>query len=86
MADISAADKIVETTSEAFKSALGSLGQLVQLLENSVGAMPKRPNKIEMEFGAKLSTDCDLWIVSGAGEAEFKVKLSWERGSAATGS
>ena len=30
-----------------------------------------------MEFGAKLSADCDLWIVSGTGEAEFKVKLAW---------
>jgi hypothetical protein len=32
-----------------------------------------------MEFGAKLSTDCNLWIVSGEGEAEFKVTLSWEK-------
>jgi hypothetical protein len=25
-----------------------------------------------------LSGDCDLWIVSGEAEAEFKVTLSWE--------
>jgi hypothetical protein len=31
-----------------------------------------------MEFGATLSGDCDLWIVSGHGEAEFKVTLSWD--------
>jgi hypothetical protein len=30
-----------------------------------------------MEFGATLSSECDLWIVSGHGEAEFKVTLSW---------
>jgi Trypsin-co-occurring domain 1 len=84
LADISAADKIVETTTEKFKSALGSLGELVKILEESVGTMPKRPDKVEMEFGASLKGECDLWIVSGEGEADFKVKLSWERNSSAT--
>lgn len=79
LADISAADKIVETTSEAFKSALGSLGELVKILEESLGIELKRPDKVEMEFGASLKGDCNLWIVSGEGEAEFKVKLLWEQ-------
>ena len=57
---------------------MGSLGELVKILEASIGDLPKRPDKIEMEFGAKLSTDCNL-IVSGEGEAEFKVTLSWEK-------
>jgi hypothetical protein len=33
-----------------------------------------------MEFRASLSGECDLWIVSGDGEAEFKVKLAWGKG------
>jgi len=33
-----------------------------------------------MEFGAKLSNDCNLRIVSGDGEAELKATLSWEKG------
>ena len=39
--------------------------------------MARRPDKFEMEFGASLSGDCDLWIVSAEGKAEFKVKLAW---------
>jgi hypothetical protein len=78
--------KIATVTTEKFKSALGSLGELVKILEDSVGTMPKRPNKVEMEFGASLKGECDLWIVSGESEAEFKVKLSWERNSSAAGS
>ena len=62
------------------KAALGSLADLVAVLEQSVGNMVHRPDKVEMEFGASLSGECDLWIVSGDGEAEFKVKLSWEKG------
>jgi hypothetical protein len=36
--------------------------------------MPKRP----LEFGATLTADCKLWIVSGKGDYAIKVKLSWE--------
>ena len=42
--------------------------------------MAHRPDKVEMEFGASLSADWDLWIVSGEGEAELKVKLVWGKG------
>ncbi|HXW72264.1 MAG TPA: CU044_2847 family protein [Methylocella sp.] len=78
LAEVSARAKLAKITSEQFQAAMGSLGELVKILEASVGNLPKRPDKIEMEFGAKLSTDCNLWIVSGEGEAEFKIKLSWE--------
>jgi hypothetical protein len=50
------------------------------MLEQAVGKMPNRPDKVEMEFRASLSGECDLWIVSGDGEAEFKVKLAWGKG------
>jgi Trypsin-co-occurring domain 1 len=76
--EVSAKDKLIETSGSTFEKALGSLGELVAVLEKSVGALEKRPSKIEMEFGATLSGECDLWIVSGHGEAEFKVTLSWE--------
>jgi len=39
--------------------------------------MAHRPEKVEMEFSASLTAECDLWIVSGEGEAEFKVTLAW---------
>jgi hypothetical protein len=32
-----------------------------------------------MEFGASLSGNCDLWVVSGEGKADFKVKLVWSK-------
>ena len=77
LSEVGVADSVAKASGDAFKKALGSLGELVQLLEASVGKMPTRPDKVEMEFGAKISGDCDLWIVSGEGEADFKVTLSW---------
>ena len=65
-------------TPAQFENALSTLSDLVDLLEKQVGSLAKRPSKVEMEFGASLSGDCNLWIVSGEGKAEFKVKLSWE--------
>lgn len=63
LSEVSAKGKIARVTTEQFKSALGSLGELVKILEDSVGTMPKRPDKVEMEFGASLKGECDLWIV-----------------------
>jgi hypothetical protein len=77
LADAGIGDGVAKAGADKFKAALGSLAGLVEALEHSVGVMPKRPDHLELEFGAKLSGECDLWIVSGEGEAEFKVKLSW---------
>ena len=76
--EVSLAGKLQTAAAGQFEAALGTLGDLVSLLEAKVGAMPSRPSKVEIEFGASLSGDCDLWVVSGHGEAEFKVTLSWE--------
>jgi hypothetical protein len=66
-----------KAASGAFQGALGTLATLVSMLEETVGRMPHRPDKVELEFRASLSGECDLWIVSGDGEAEFKVTVAW---------
>jgi hypothetical protein len=78
LSEVGVDEDIEKATGEAFKSALGALGEMLKTLEESVGAMPKRPDNIEMEFGATLTADCKLWIVSGKGDYAIKVKLSWE--------
>jgi len=77
LAEVGVVEDIARVGGDKFKAALGSLASLVAALEESVGRMARRPDKVEMEFGASLSGDCDLWIVSGEGKAEFKVKLAW---------
>lgn len=77
LSEVGVGADIVKATSDKFKSAMGSLAGLVAAMEESVGRLDRRPDKLEMEFGATFSADCDLWIVSGKGEADFKVTLSW---------
>ena len=80
LSEIWVTDDIAKGTKEDFLSAIGSLAELVKTLDESVGAMAKRPEKIEIEFGASLGSDCNLWIAPGDSKAEFKVKLSWGKG------
>ena len=77
LSEVSVLDNVRTATGEQFKKALGSLADLVAVLEEAVGRVAHRPEKVEMEFKASLSGECDLWIVSGEGEAEFKVTLGW---------
>jgi hypothetical protein len=77
LSQVSLVGDVARATADGFKSALGTLGDLVAMMEEKIGRMPHRPEKVEMEFSASISGECDLWIVSGDGEAEFKVKLTW---------
>ncbi len=77
LSEVSLAGDVAKATADGFKSALGTLGDLVAMMEEKIGSMPHRPEKVEMEFRASISGECDLWIVSGDGEAEFKVTLTW---------
>jgi hypothetical protein len=80
LSEVGVAENIATAGAETFKKALGALASLVAALEASVGQMAQRPDKVEMEFGASLGGDCDLWIVSGEGKADFKVRLAWNKG------
>jgi len=77
LAEVSIGEEIGKASQEQFKGAFSSLAELITSIEHSIKSLPHRPDKIDMEFGASLTADCDLWIVSGNGSAEFKVKLTW---------
>jgi hypothetical protein len=77
--DVGLSDDFTRATTETFASAFESLGALFKMLDGSLKTMPEKADKVELEFAATLSRDCDLWIVSGGGPAEFKIKVSWSR-------
>lgn len=73
-------DSLTRADVEEFGAALGSIGELVKSLHASIDALPRRPEKVEIEFCATLSQECDLWIVAADASPEFKVKLAWGKG------
>jgi hypothetical protein len=80
MPDIDHLNGLTRATGDEFQAALGTIGELVRTLQASIEAMPQRPEKIEVEFGATFGSGCDLWIVSAAASPEFKIKLVWGDG------
>ncbi len=79
-ADAGLTNGFSRASAETFMAALASIGALVKTVEASIYALPKRPETIEIEFGATLSQECDLWIVSPEASPEFKIRLTWGKG------
>jgi hypothetical protein len=77
LAEVGFGDTLANKTAETFDRAMGALGDVVSRLEAAVGGLAHRPESVEIEFSASLKGDCDLWVVSGSGAAEFKVTLKW---------
>jgi hypothetical protein len=77
LSEVSFAEEATKAAGTKFQAALGSLGWIVETLEKSLGEITKRPEKVEVEFSASVTTECNLHIVSGEVDAEFKVTLTW---------
>jgi hypothetical protein len=75
--EVSAAATAAKASKDQFEAALGTLGGLIDTMEKSLATVAKRPDKVEMAFGVSLTADCNLWVVSGEGKAEFTVTLTW---------
>jgi hypothetical protein len=74
---VSASGRIAKAGADAFEKGMATFGTLFSVLDKAVSALPQRPDKVQMEFAARLTGECDLWIVSGEAEAEFKVTVTW---------
>ncbi len=83
LSEVGFLEDVAEKTGESFHKALGALGDVVAALESAIGKLEHRPDGVEVEFSASLSGKCNLWVVAGDGEAEFKVTLKWDKADAA---
>ena len=77
LGEVSIADDAAKVAEAAFAKGLGALAGLVKIVEAAVEGIAKKPDKVEVEFRASISGECNLWVVSGDAEAEFKVTLAW---------
>lgn len=76
--EASVGKKIAKASTEQFEGALGTLGDLIDILEKSIAKVASKPTTVELTFGASLKGDLDLWVVKGESEAQFSVTLTWE--------
>ncbi|BDG73247.1 CU044_2847 family protein [Roseomonas fluvialis] len=75
--EVSVGESVAEASAAALERGLAGLRDVVAMLDRSVAGLVKKPEKVEVEFAAKLTGKANLWVVSGDASAEFKVKLTW---------
>lgn len=79
--DARGAREVSAKTSEKilpFTDVIQPIGEVAELVLDSVKSKIINPNKITLEFGATFKGGINLYIVSGNTEATFKVCLTWE--------
>lgn len=77
LSEASFGDDVARASAASFEKGLGTLAALFERLDAAMGKAARRPDRVEMSFKASLTGECDLWIVSGEGAAEFSVTVTW---------
>ena len=62
-----------------FKAVIEPLGEFADLVFSEIQSRVRKPDSIELEFGASFKGQTRLVIVSGEAEANIKVTLTWKR-------
>ena len=72
---------VAEKSKIALDNALETIRGMALKVMQTIKIIPvvDGPDKIEVEFGLKLSSDTSAIIVSAGIEAQIKVKLCWDR-------
>ncbi|WP_320777332.1 CU044_2847 family protein [Streptomyces sp. CRN 30] len=70
-----------ETVADAAETLRGAVDQVrpaVQDIVDSLRTMPRRPDRISLEFGMKVTAEAGVVIARTAAEAHFTVGMEWD--------
>ncbi len=67
------------TAKVPFEQAIGKIQLVAKKLIGTLGDLAQRPDQIAVEFGFKLGGKTGVIIASTQTEANFKVRLTWDR-------
>jgi hypothetical protein len=62
-----------------FEQVIQPLGEMSQLLFDTLTSSVKTPDSVTLEFGASIKGSSKLVIVSGEAQGNIKVQLTWKR-------
>jgi NTP-dependent ternary system trypsin peptidase co-occuring protein len=69
--------EIAVKATETFESALETIKPAAGTIIAKLRSLLEPPDKIDVEFGIKLSADAKAYIASAGVEANYKVTLTW---------
>jgi hypothetical protein len=71
--------EIAVRASQTFEAALERVRPVAAAIIAKLRCLGDPPDEVGVEFGLKLSAEAGAFIASAGTEANFKVKLTWER-------
>ncbi len=70
-------NEVVERAGQSFETALDKLRPAASAIIAKLRDLSEAPDKVEVEFGIKLSADVGVVLASAGAEANYTVKLTW---------
>jgi len=71
-------DTVLQATRSLHQS-LDPVMSFVQAFMNKINSLPnEKPTTVELEIGLKLGAEISCWVITGQGESNINLKLSWQ--------
>ncbi|MEU0459696.1 CU044_2847 family protein, partial [Streptomyces sp. NPDC006129] len=68
---------------DTLRSAVDRVRPAVSDIVDSLRSMPRRPDRITLEFGVKVTAEAGVVVARTAAEAHFTVGVEWDAASVA---
>jgi hypothetical protein len=75
---------LVEKADKTFEDATAAVTPAARSLITRLRSIDDPPDEVGIEFGVQLSAQTGAFIASVAGQANFKVSMTWRRRGAAS--
>lgn len=76
------AEEAVAQASNTFESALRNVRSAAEGILHQFSSLAQPPDEVTVEFGVKMSAESGAIIAKLAGEANFKINISWKKSAA----
>jgi hypothetical protein len=75
-------DKEIIAVVDSFEQTIEPVFAFAKSIVNKVNNLHiSKPTEVELEFGIKLTSKINAWVISGTGEGTINLKLPWKTDS-----
>lgn len=71
-----------ESAGESFQRGLARVQEIAGHVLDRLSSLPRRPCRVRVEFGVKLTAEANVILTRTTGDAHFVVELEWNDESA----
>lgn len=79
-------EQVTERARHTFEDAVERVEPAAQAIITRLRGMAQAPDEVQVEFGLDLHAEAGAFIAAASATANFKIAMTWRRGSASVGS